>query len=398
MKKQLPLLLLLAPLTLAQDANSPGGPERGGTPFVAPAPASGASQELLISTAHGLIYRVDNYLTNPTAVLVGDPAIGALGDIAIDPSSGMILASVFHGGLYWVDPSDMSSTLIGFPTHISINALGVSPAGNYYGRGYADSSLWAVNTTTAELVTIGDTGHFSAGDLAYYEEGTLLGTTDTIQVDSINEATGAATNIGSSGTSNPYGIEVDEAGNVIVIGSQGAVYLFDPSNGSTSHIGDLDLGIDQVYGAAMSPGAGAGPPIGSDYCTPANTNSSGFSAVIAAYGSESAASNSVRLEATWLPTHQFGMFVNSMSTGFITPPGSQGNLCLSGQIGRHNQDILSSGADGTFSLLLDLTQTPTPLGPYSIQPGETWHFQAWFRDQNPAGTSNFTNGMTILFQ
>lgn len=138
--------------------------------------------------------------------------------------------------------------------------------------------------------------------------------------------------------------------------------------------------------------------IGTIYCSPANVNSSGNPAAISAMGSVDVIDNNVTLSAVDLPANQFGMFVNSMSTGFVTPPGSQGNLCLSGQIGRHNQNILNSGATGEFSLALDLTNVPQPLGPVAIQAGETWHWQAWFRDLNPGSTSNFTDGIMITFQ
>jgi hypothetical protein len=142
--------------------------------------------------------------------------------------------------------------------------------------------------------------------------------------------------------------------------------------------------------------AGAGP-IGTNYCGPANLNSSGLPALISAFGIESAAANDVRLDATQLAMGQFGMFVNSMSQGFVTPPGSQGNLCLSGGIGRHKANIMNSGATGEFSLQLDLTSVPTPGAPVSVQPGETWYWQAWFRDNNPTSTSNFTDGIGITF-
>lgn len=143
---------------------------------------------------------------------------------------------------------------------------------------------------------------------------------------------------------------------------------------------------------------GAGDPIGSSYCGPANLNSSGQAALLTAFGSDAVVNNSVRLDASQMATNQFGFFLNSTSPGFVLPPGSQGNLCLSGGIGRYNKDIMNSGAAGEFSLQLDLTDTPTPGGPVAIQPGETWYFQAWFRDNNPGPTSNFTDGVSIAFQ
>jgi hypothetical protein len=139
-------------------------------------------------------------------------------------------------------------------------------------------------------------------------------------------------------------------------------------------------------------------PRGTNYCGPAVVNSSGNSASISAYGSEQIAGLCVRLEASGLALNRFAMFLNSQTQGLVMPPGSQGNICLGGAIGRYRLDILPTGASGSVALALDLTDTPTPTGPDSIQPGQTWQFQLWFRDQNPANTSNFTDAVSITFQ
>jgi len=47
-------------------------------------------------------------------------------------------------------------------------------------------------------------------------------------------------------------------------------------------------------------------------------------------------------------------------------------------------------------LVLDLNTLPNGQG--AVQPGETWNYTAWFRDSNPTATSNFTDGLSILFQ
>lgn len=141
-----------------------------------------------------------------------------------------------------------------------------------------------------------------------------------------------------------------------------------------------------------------GGPIGDNYCGPSVLNSSGQSGVISAFGSLLVSANWVDLRASQLPASQWGMFLNSQSPGFVTPPGSQGNLCLSGAIGRYSASILNSGASGQFSLQLDLTAIPTPSGPHAVTVGETWYFQAWYRDHNPAATSNFTDGISFIFQ
>ena len=167
----------------------------------------------------------------------------------------------------------------------------------------------------------------------------------------------------------------------------------------------LDFGLSGLTPGSMNPSssctpANCGPgggPIGTNYCGPANLNSTGMPAVISAYGLDTAADNDVRLDAAQMPANQFGYFINSLTQGFANPPGSQGNLCVSGQIGRHTANVLSTGAAGEFSLQLDLTAVPTPGGPVAISAGETWNWQAWFRDVNPTQTNNFTDGITIVF-
>ncbi len=141
-------------------------------------------------------------------------------------------------------------------------------------------------------------------------------------------------------------------------------------------------------------------PIGTNYCGPAIVNSSGNSATILAFGSPIVLDNDVVLEAFGMPLNQFGYFLASSSAGFIANPGgSAGNFCLGGggMLGRYNGNVQNSGATGTFSIPIDLNDIPISVAPFSvaIQPGDTWNFQGWHRDGQ---TSNFTDGVSILFQ
>jgi len=164
------------------------------------------------------------------------------------------------------------------------------------------------------------------------------------------------------------------------------VYVY---TNSTSNCNGYDLEV----------AIGGPSTIGTNYCGPANLNSSGLPGVMSAVGSDVVSANDVTLHATQLAVNQFGYFVNSQTQGFVANPGgSQGNLCLGGSTGRHVSTLGSTGAAGELSATLDLTQMPTPSGPYVVQPGETWNFQCWFRDMNPGSTSNFTDGLEILFQ
>jgi len=142
--------------------------------------------------------------------------------------------------------------------------------------------------------------------------------------------------------------------------------------------------------------------IGTNYCGPAVPNSTGASSTISATGSAVVANNDLTLVAENLPTNAFGYFLTSRTQGLVPQPGgSLGVLCLGGSIGRYTGpgQIQNSGAAGSFDLLLDLTQTPTPTGLVAVAAGETWNFQAWHRDAvGGVAVSNFTNGLEITFQ
>jgi len=143
--------------------------------------------------------------------------------------------------------------------------------------------------------------------------------------------------------------------------------------------------------------------IGTPYCSPAVVNTSGNSATLRASGSALASANNLTLVSSDMPANQFGFFLTSMTQGNIpNPGGSQGVLCLSGTIGRYvgAGQIMNGGAGGTFSLPLNLTQTPAGPVFVAISAGQTWNFQAWFRDIGPMGQpwSNFTDGLSVTFQ
>lgn len=145
-----------------------------------------------------------------------------------------------------------------------------------------------------------------------------------------------------------------------------------------------------VYGALLG-------NIGVNYC-PALPNSSGLRAAIEATGLP-LAGTVVTLTASSLPANHFGYFLAGRQQGLFSPPGSQGQLCLSGNIGRFNAvaQIGYSGSNGSFSVDVDTNLVPVN-PPTPIAAGESWNFQAWFRDDNPGPTSNFTDGMSVVFQ
>ncbi len=170
------------------------------------------------------------------------------------------------------------------------------------------------------------------------------------------------------------------------------------------NIPDLLLGIPGDDMAGTNAGAflvlAGCRPVGTTYCGPSNLNSSGLAASISGQGSPTAAHNQLVLRAESMPPGQFGYFLVSTQAGLIpTPGGSQGDLCMGGLLGRFNStsQIRNSGPTGSFELEVDLTSLPVnPVR--SVLAGETWQFQAWYRDQNPHSTSNFTEGLAIPYQ
>ena len=139
---------------------------------------------------------------------------------------------------------------------------------------------------------------------------------------------------------------------------------------------------------------------GVNYCS-ANINSTGVGAAMSASGTNNVAANDLVLEASALPNNSFGFFLTSQTQGSVSNPGgSQGDLCLGGAIGRYvgTGQIQNAGSTGEIALAIDNTQVPQPTGLVAVSAGETWSFQAWYRDAiGGSATSNFTDGYEITF-
>lgn len=163
--------------------------------------------------------------------------------------------------------------------------------------------------------------------------------------------------------------------------------------------GDLDLLKETGLGTALHRNEWR---FGEGYCQPTSTHSGGQFGKLYAQGSPKTALNQFALIAYDLPLQQFGFFLVADQPGLLIQPGtSQGNLCVGGAIGRMNRtiaEIFLTGMSGTGTVPLDLLDVPTPLGPTTLQAGQTSYFQAWYRDANPFSTSNFTEGLKVRWE
>ena len=140
------------------------------------------------------------------------------------------------------------------------------------------------------------------------------------------------------------------------------------------------------------------PVLGDAVCSPAVPNSTGAPASIVASGSASVADDDVRLTALGVPPGALVLGLASRATANVPMPGgSQGTLCLGGSIGRFVQQAAAASPGGTAVIDVDLAAVPTPTGLVAVQPGESWSFQAWYRDANPGPTSNTSDGLRVTF-
>jgi hypothetical protein len=184
-----------------------------------------------------------------------------------------------------------------------------------------------------------------------------------------------------------------------------------PNNGGSATIGVQGGTVTQTNQWSLdTPGAvvngtvltiNSGPiGVGTNYCT-ANPNSTGVTGQISGSGSASIGANNLTLMTSRLPLNAFGFFLTSLTQAVTpNPGGSQGILCIGGQIGRYvgPGQIQNTGGSGAFSLLLNLNQIPTPTGFVPAVAGQVRSFQSWHRDSvGGVATSNFTDGLAVTF-
>jgi hypothetical protein len=189
-----------------------------------------------------------------------------------------------------------------------------------------------------------------------------------------------------------FGSAVDVCGRELLIGSWG-----DRDNGLNSGSAYvLEIAPDAIqYGSCAS----QGPCRNHDDFGGCRT-SSGQGAVLSAAGSAGIALDDLRFEARWLPANKLGLFFMGGVATF--QPFADGRLCTaSGGAGIWRfPPPQSSGAGGVLDLgpgVVGLSSS-LPAGA-QIAAGETWHFQAWFRDPSgPCGMgSNLTNALRVTF-
>ncbi|MEM6568263.1 MAG: hypothetical protein AAF957_07620 [Planctomycetota bacterium] len=156
-----------------------------------------------------------------------------------------------------------------------------------------------------------------------------------------------------------------------------------------------DLGTPSIIEAAIDDFQGASfefrENVPYPFCT-ANPTSSGARARMGWGGSVAVADNNLQISASNVGTTGLVVFIMGSESNQVPIGPSDGLLCVGGSIFR----LGAAPPDPLFQtawFALDLNSTPLTM----VDPGETWHFQAWFRDMTAAG-SNTTDGLLVPFK
>lgn len=359
-----------------------------------------SAQETYVATLGGQIYELD--IAAQTTTSVAGTGVNLLFGIANLPSPTELIISGVTAGRFHVDLTT------GFATPLAGSNLPMFALCNNEddGKVYAVSlgGLYEVDATTGAETLIGPSGLPNLYGVDYVPAlGKFVAHAPiSNEIYSLDPATGTGTLIGPTNTTGIVAIWYDRAGDklygVCDQNNQGCVVELSLTTGNATPLFNTGMNLVSIGGDVG--GGGGTPTIGTSYCT-AVPNSTGAAAVMSAEGSTALANNDVLLTAGSLPTASFGYFLTSSMQGFVANPGgSQGNLCLSGAIGRYvgPGQIQNSGMAGEIQLAIDLTMHPTPSGIVMVQAGETWNFTAWYRDSvGGTATSNFADGLEIMF-
>ncbi|MGD2019019.1 MAG: hypothetical protein PVJ89_12935 [Planctomycetota bacterium] len=229
-----------------------------------------------------------------------------------------------------------------------------------------------------------DVGSVNAGTFTVNVISTAVSGTSTVTP--LGSAPSVGDLTGLQSPPQPFGGTISQSGNTLTLDAplQLTFPLSDPGSGITA-----DFTVQGTFRADYT------APTPSSYCSSV-PNSSGAAGTIQASGSQSIFDGNLTLDAANLPPLSLGYFIFSETQGFSTGlGGGQGNLCLGGGIFRLSNFIQSSGFTGTVNFGVPFNGLPPGA---TINAGETWNFQYWFRDASGGvATSNTTDGVSVTF-
>jgi hypothetical protein len=363
-----------------------------------------AAQDMLALDVGGGVHRVDS--RTGVRGQVGTLGTSALYNcLAVTPSG--VVYTVGGTNVMTIDPQTGAGTIVaqvsGGPVPLSPRGLAYRPLDGMllavFDVGWDDiDELWEIDPVSGVATPVGPTGGLVIQALTFDPSGVLYAyNLSVIGLCTLDQNTGLATDVGAAdGVTDVQFLTVTGDGRLF--GGRNTLYEFDRATGVRTAIANIPNEFVDLRGCDWIGLGCETEAVANRYCAPANANSTGASAYLLAAGCGLVSANRVSISAQALPVDQFGYFLASRSQGFVPfAGGSQGTLCVSGQIARYRAPIPNSGFFGAIGMFVDLGAIPLGSGPVAVQPGETWNFQAWYRDLNPGPTSNFTDAVSITF-
>ncbi len=323
----------------------------------------------------GLQYTVEN-----------GPSIDRIGQVVSGRNFGWVgsNASMLTHALYLWDPSHGPVNIAfvqpetfggsGFPADKMDHAF-VSESGPTYGSGGQ-----ALGKRITEFI-FDSAGTLTAGPLPFLEYGGL----------------GHETAVGLA--AGPDGLYMtplyrDSGNNPIAAGAK--IYRVFRTPGWDCNENGIDDACDIASGVAMDANANGLPDScecgGVNFCA-ATVNSTGSPATLSSNGQCVVSANQFALTAQSVPD---GLGVFFFGAGLINggqgQPFFNGVRCVGPAVSRLPV-VMASG--GMVNYQVDLTIPPAT----QIQPGQTWHFQYWYRDVAGGGAlANVSEALTVAFQ
>lgn len=360
--------------------------------------------------------------------------------ILLTSSFSQQLIGVGSNGVYEIDP------LTGFTNH-RITMVGIEGStdaledGLVYARIPLLDLLILVNLDSWSFYAIGSMTP-SQRDLACDEARQLLYGTDRFSLNLVSRFTGGVSFVGDfySTTPSPIvglirGLDYDIARDVLVgtdnthlwrinkdtaectlVGPHGVpgledVYC-DPITGRywgvAGPISEL-VELDPLTGLLISTiGLDAGPFTGiasygnrdtTDSFCMATANSTGEEARTLTYGHGFVSTGNLLVATENLPVGQPVLLIASRAHSFIPPSdNTMGYQCVIGNLAIFRTQLRFAPYSRRVLFELDLTNFPTRPVSTSVQVGETWYFQSWYRDRVGIYTTNFSLPSEVLFQ
>jgi len=187
------------------------------------------------------------------------------------------------------------------------------------------------------------------------------------------------------------GIAISEG--MALVGAQNAAMPNSPLAGAV-YVFDLEMGMHQY---CSCPDQG---PCMNDDDHGGCANSTGQGAVLQACGSATVMTDDIELQSRWMPKSVPGIIIMGPrpDESFL----GDGILCVGpGDKGLFRFPGGNSGPEGVITLgpgIVAYSHANFPMAGH-IQAGDTWYFQAWYRDPNgPCGSGfNLSNGLKVEF-